>query len=155
MKTLSLILWWPVYIVAALVIQQQIPGVDALAPGFLISLQEKKKWQTAWLFLVFVLIQEGSGSLAFGSSLLWYGGQIALFLLAERLFVADNLLFVIMLSAGLGAYHGLVIWFMCMVQEAPLEYVFLLQECVLQAILTPLIWGLAAWLRPVTALRGD
>ena len=148
MKNLLRLLWWAAYIVAALILQQQIPGVDALAPGFLISLQDEKKWQSFWLFLLFVLIQEGAGSLGFGSALLWYGGQVALFRLAERLFVADNILFVLMLSTSLGAYRCLISWFMCIVQKVPVEYMLLIQESLLQTVFILFFWGIVCLFRP-------
>lgn len=148
MRNLLRLLWWTAYIAAALILQQQIPGVDALAPGFLISLQDGKKWQSFWLFLLFALIQEGAGSLGFGSALLWYGGQVVLFRLAGRLFVADNIIFVLMLSVGLGAYRWLITWFMCVVQKVPVEYTLLAQESLLQALLIPVLWGIACLLRP-------
>ena len=148
MNTLLRFLWWAAYIVAALILQQQIPGVDALAPGFLIALQDGKKWQSFWLFLLFVLIQEGAGSLGFGSALLWYGGQVALFRMTARLFMADNILFAVMLSTSLGAYRCLINWFMCMVQKVPVEYMPLVQESLLQAVCILVLWGLACLLRP-------
>lgn len=148
MRPLLRLFWWAAYILVALILQQQFPGVDALAPGFLLSLQEKKRWQTFWLFLLFVLIQEGTGSLGFGSAPLWYGGQIVLFRLTERLFVAGNPLFVLMLSASLGAFHCLLTWFMCIVQKLPVEYLLLGQESLRQALIIPVIWGFACLLRP-------
>ena len=148
MKKLLRLLWWAAYIAVALILQQQIPGVDALAPGFLISLQDGKKGQSFWLFLLFVFIQEGAGSLGFGSALLWYGGQVALFRLAERLFLADNIVFVLMLSASLGAYRCLITWFICIVQKVPVEYMLLVQESLLQALLIPILWGVACLFRP-------
>ena len=148
MKSIFRLLWWGMYIAGALIVQQQLPGIDALAPGFLLALQEKKPAQTVWLFVLFVLIQEGAGSLTFGSALLWYGGQIFLFRLSARLFVADNILFVLMLSASLGAFRGVLIWFMCIVQKVPLEYVTILQESIEQALIIPAIWGVAYLSRP-------
>jgi cell shape-determining protein MreD len=154
MNAVLSILWWAAYIMAALIVQQQIPGVDALAPGLLLSLQEKRVKQSVWLFLIFVLVQEGSGSLGFGSALIWYGGLVALFRLAERRFLADNALFICMLSSSLGVFHGLVIWFMCMVQKVPVEYIWLIRESVIQAALIPVIWGAACLFRPKTLCRG-
>lgn len=154
MRTIKRMLWWGTYIVGALVVQQFISGVDALMPGFLLSLQEKRTRQSIVLFMLFVLIQEGAGSLTFGSAVLWYGGQIALFRLSERFFVADNVLFVFMLSIGLGVYHGLLTLFMCAVQKAPVEYVLLLQESVIQAAIIPVIWGVAYFARPKTGAQG-
>ena len=154
MKTPALILWWATYIAGALMVQQSIPGVDALVPGFLLSLQEKKHWQSFWLFCIFVLIQEGSGSLTFGSAILWYGGQVLLFRVSQRVFVAENILFVLMLSASLGAYHFLLTWLMCSVQKLPLEYALLVRESLLQSVIIPVIWGLAYFSRPKAAIKG-
>ena len=148
MKSILRLLWWGMYIAGALILQQQLPGIDALAPGFLLALQEKKPAQTVWLFILFVLIQEGAGSLTFGSALLWYGGQIFLFRLTARLFVAGNILFVLMLSASLGVFRGVLVWFMCIVQKIPLEYVTILQESIVQALIIPVIWGVAYLSRP-------
>lgn len=154
MKFLRRLLWWGTYIAGALIVQQAVPGVDALVPGFLLSLQERRTRQTIWLFCLFVLIQEGTGSLVFGASLLWYGGQVALFRLSQRFFVADNLLFVFMLSGSLGIYHGLLEWFMCAVQKVPVDLTTLVPESILQAFIIPAIWGLAYFTRPRTALNG-
>lgn len=153
MRTYLRILWWALYIAGALIVQQNIPGVDALVPGFLLSLQERRHWQTFWLFILFVLIQEGAGSLSFGSSLLWYSGQIVLYRLSQRLFVADNILFVLMIAVSLGAYHGALVWFMSAVQKVPVEYAVILQESILQAVIIPVIWGLAYFTRPKTPAR--
>ena len=154
MKRLLRPLWWATYIAGALIIQQTITGVDALVPGFLLSLQERKPWQSFWLFVLFLLIQEGAGSLIFGGAVLWYGGQVALFRLSQRFFVADNLLFVFMLSVSLGVYHGALEWFMCAVQQIPMDYAVLVSESLIQALIIPVIWGLAYFTRPKTALNG-
>jgi hypothetical protein len=154
MKKAARIAWWATFIVGALIVQQSVPGVDALTPGFLLSLQEKRPRQTFWLFALFVLIQEGSGSLNFGSALLWYGGQVALFHAGLRFFIADSVLFVLMISAGLGLYRGLLVWFMSAVQEVPLDLVLLVQESLVQAAVIPVIWGLAFFSRPRSRIRG-
>lgn len=151
MKSAARVLWWATYIAGALIVQQSIPGVDALTPGFLLSLQERRPRQTFWLFVLFVLIQEGMGSLNFGGALLWYGGQVALFHASLRFFVADSLLFVLMLSGSLGLYHCLVVWFMGAVQGAPLDLATVAQESLLQAAIIPIIWGVAFFSRP----KGD
>ena len=151
MKTSVRILWWAAYIAGALIVQQHIPGVDALVPGFLLALQERKTWQTVWLFCIFVLIQEGAGSLAFGSAVLWYGGQVWLFRVSQHFFIAESIPFVFMLSAILGAYHFLLTWLMCSVQNLPLDFALLVLESIIQAAIIPLIWGLAYCIRPKAA----
>lgn len=153
MKGLARILWWATYIAGALIVQQSVPGVDALTPGFLLSLQERRPRQTFWLFVLFVLIQEGTGSLSFGSALLWYGGQVALFQASLRFFIADSVLFVLVLSASLGLYHGFLVWFMSAVQKVPIVFVSMVQESLLQAAIIPVIWGLAFFSRPKGTFR--
>ena len=141
-RLLLRLLWWGGYIVVALFLQQQFPGLDALTPGFLLALQERKTVQTLWLFLLFVLVQEGAGNLHFGMGMLWYGGQILIFRLSSRLFVADNILFVTILSASLGGYCAVLLWFMCVLQDVPLDYALLLRESLFQALAIPFIWSL-------------
>ncbi len=65
----------------------------------------------------------------------------------------DNILFVLMISVSLGAYHGVLVWFMSAVQKIPVEYAVILQESILQAVIIPVIWGLAYFTRPKTAVR--
>ena len=154
MKTSARILWWTAYIIGALIVQQNIPGVDALVPGFLLALQEGKTRQSVWLFCIFVLIQEGAGSLTFGSAVLWYSGQVWLFRVSQSFFIAESMLFVFMLSAILGAYHFLLTWLMCAVQNLPVQFMLLARESMIQAAIIPLIWGLAYFIRPRAAFSG-
>ncbi|MDR1360036.1 MAG: hypothetical protein LBJ82_03550 [Deltaproteobacteria bacterium] len=141
------LLWWAGYLAAAIFLQQQFPGLDALTPGFLLALQERRPVQTFWLFLLFALIQEGTGSLHFGMAMLWYGGQILIFRLNSQMFVTDNILFISILSASLGAYYGVLLWFMCVMLDIPPDYILLLRASLLQALAIPLIWGLARLFR--------
>lgn len=152
MKYILRLLWWGAYIIGALIVQQSIPGVDALMPGFLLALQEKNFRQSAWLFLLFVLIQEGSGNITFGGAILWYMGQVFFFRRCQRLLSSDNILFVFMLALILGAYHGALRWFMCAVQNVPVDYTNLVRESMIQVIIIPVIWGLAHFIRPKSAL---
>ncbi len=141
------ILWWAVYITVALVIQQHIPGVDALTPGFLLALQEKNKTQILALFFLFTFIQEGAGTLDFGMAMLWYGGQIILFHTSARLFVADNALFITMLSTSLGGLRAILFCFMCAIQSYPVDYRNLAHDTLAQILIIPIIWGIATRLR--------
>ncbi len=141
-------LWWLCYIVCGVCLQLMLPGMDALAPGLLLALQEGRHKLFIQLAAVFLLIQEGAGSLHFGAGLLWYAGLAVLFKFSARLFVADNLLFVAGLSAGLGAWRAAVQLFVCAVQDIPVDHTRLLQESLLQALLIPIVWGVALYLRP-------
>ena len=46
------ILWWLCYIALALIMQQQMPGIDVLAPGFLLALQMKNKKEMMRVLMV-------------------------------------------------------------------------------------------------------
>ncbi len=148
------ILWWLCYIALALILQQQMPGLDFLAPGFLLALQMKSKKEIFWLFLIFTLIQEGTGSLTFGTGMLWYGGQILFFYLSAHLFVADNILFVTILSLSIGAYRICLLLLMGAIQNIQMEYSMLLNEALFQAFLTPVVWGIAYLFRPQAMRHG-
>lgn len=151
MRTVYRTLWWAAFIAGGLIVQRAVPGVDALTPGFLLSMQEKRPWQSAWLFVLFVLIQEGAGNMSFGSALLWYGGQIVFFRLGLRIFVADDPLFLLILSLGLSIYRAALTMFMCLVQEIPIDTVVLVQDCLIQAVTIPIVWTIAYLTRPQRA----
>ena len=140
--------WWVAYTVIAICVQSFIPNWDALAPGFIIALQERNPWQTFWLFLVFTLIQEGAGGLGFGMAMLWYGGIIGIFHSSARFFVANNLLYMTLLSAGTALYRGFLLWFMCALQDIHLDYSAFTKASLVQFVLIPFVWGLAYLLRP-------
>ncbi|MDR1945925.1 MAG: hypothetical protein LBQ51_01995 [Desulfovibrio sp.] len=148
MKSLYRVFWWIMYTAGAVVVQQAVPGVDALMPGFLLALQEKRPRQILVLFIAFTLIQEGAGSLNFGTAVLGYGGAVLFFRMSHGFFVEDNIVFVVMLSACLGLYHGLLTWLMCAVQTVPVDFEQLVRESVIQTLIIPLIWGLAYFVRP-------
>lgn len=140
-------LWWLGFTVAALFAQSLFTGVDFLVVGLVISLQEKRWAQTIWLVLVFTMIQEGAGSLAFGASILWYGAVLGLFLVGRWLLEPRSLTFIMILGAGLGAWHyGLIKW-MVFLQDFEVSSRVLFWEGLVQAMVFPPAWGLAYRLR--------
>jgi hypothetical protein len=142
------VFWWFLYTAGALVVQQTVPGVDALMPGFLLALQENKPRQLLVLFVVFTFVQEGAGSLGFGTAMLSYAGAALLFRMSHGFFVEDNVVFISMLSVCLGLYHGLLIRLMCAIQTIPVDFELLLRESLIQTLAIPLIWAPAYWARP-------
>ena len=145
--TLRNLLWWAAFLVAGICAQQQAPGVDILVVALLIALQEKNLAQISLIVLVLILVQEGLGSLDFGSSLLWYALVIGLFFAGRWLFETENWLFILLLSVCLGAAHGGIFLLMARLQYAPVELAFLLDECILQALLTAVACKIAMVLR--------
>ena len=118
------------------------PGVDFLAPGLILSLQEEKPRASLILGLIWLLLQEGTGSLAFGTVVLWYGVLAAIFFLGHWLFEAKNFLFVVILGACLGVLHFGLMSVMTQLQDwrVPAGRVFL--ESLVQTAVFPVEWGL-------------
>ena len=87
-----------------------------------------------------ILVQEGVGTLDFGTSVLWYLLVITLFFAGRWMFETENWLFVLLLSGCIGLAHYGVIWLMTRLQFIPLDMTRLLDESILQALLTPFVW---------------
>lgn len=144
------IAWWILYIAIAIVLQSSIPGVDFFIPAYIIAIQERKIWQFVWVLVAFVFLQEGMGTLPFGSVLLWYATIVGLYIVTSWLFEAESLPFLILLSIALSIAHYAIIVFMCTLAGAVLDRNILLDECVYQMFLTPFIWQLAKYTRKGT-----
>ncbi len=142
------ICWWALFTMLAVWAQYFIPGIDFLAPGILVSLQEERPSVTAWLVLFWILLQEGMGSLFFGSALLLYGTLILAFYLGRAFFDPRSLTLMCFLGGLLGICHFL---FTLMILRLE-NMVFLLDrvffESVAQAVLLPLLWFVAHWFFP-------
>lgn len=141
------VIWWLLFIFCGIWAQSFLRGVDVLMVGLVVSLQEDRLPQTLWLLGALVLIQEGAGSLTFGSSLLWYAMLIALYAMGRWLFQARNLLFMVLLGAGMGLWHYLLVVLMTPLQEYQVALDRLFFESFLQALVFPLAWALASGLR--------
>jgi len=135
--------FWSLFTLAGLWMQSFMPGVDFLAPGLILSLQEEKPRATVVLGLIWLLLQEGSGSLAFGTVVLWYGVLTALFFFGHWLFEAKNFLFMIILGACLGVLHFGLMNVMTQLQDWRVQPGRVLLESVVQAVVFPVQWGLA------------
>ena len=117
-----------------------LPGTDVLVAGLFLALQERRPFQLAVVLLALILVQEGVGTLDFGTSVLWYLLVITLFFIGRWMFETENWLFVLLLSGCIGLAHYGVIWLMTRLQFIPLDTTQLLDESILQALLTPFVW---------------
>lgn len=141
------IIWWVIFIIAAIWMQQMLPGIDALIIGLIIALQEGRVSRIAWLLPVIILLQEGMGTLAFGTTILWYGCTIAMFFMGRWLFEVENFLFVFLLSTCLGLLHYVLSDMMASLQKLDLANRQLVDDSILQALFIPLTWRLTQLLR--------
>jgi len=147
--------WWGIFTITGIWLQQLVPGVDFLIPGLLYALQERNIPQLAWILPAFVLIQEGLGSLDFGAVILWYLTAIFVFMVGHWIFQAENWLFILMVSALTAASHYMVISLMCSLQALSFDRSLLLHDSVIQAALIPFVWKLASVSRRKVRLHED
>jgi hypothetical protein len=140
--------WWAAFTIVGVWAQHFLPGVDFLAPGLLVSLQEERPLGTAWLAVVWIMLQEGMGTLFFGASLLWYGVLVLGFLLGRTLFDPRSVTLMFLLGLLGGAAHFLVTFLVMGLEDMTFPMRRALIESVLQAGLLPALWFVAHQLFP-------
>ncbi len=138
----SKILFWTMFTLGGIWLQSFMPGVDFLAPGLILCLQEEKARTTAILGFVWLFIQEGTGSLAFGTAVAWYGVLTILFFFGHWLFEARNFVFMIILGACLGVLHFGLMNVMTQLQDWIVMPGRVFMESLVQAIVFPVEWGI-------------
>lgn len=142
MKNFRSILWWLCFIAGAIALQAAVPGLDVLTVGLIILLQERDYKNMLWLLPLFILIQEGMGTRAFGAVIVWYAAVILLFKMGRWLFEVENFIFVFLLSACLGAAYYAVAWLMAPLQNLPFNVQDTMDTSLIQAIFVPFAWRL-------------
>lgn len=149
MRNLHNICWWLIFTIMGIMIQAVAPGIDALVVGFIILLQERDYRTMAWLLPLFILLQEGMGTQAFGAVAVWYAAVAGAHTVGCRLFNAAGFLFVFLLSGCLGAAFVGVAWLMRPLQEGPgFDLQAMLDLGMIQAIYIPAAWWIFASMRP-------
>lgn len=111
--------WWAGYLVIALWAQEISGGFDFLAPGLLICLQSERWWAAAWAAALWILVQEGVGTLAFGVVIFFYAGMFVFFLLSRWLLEPENPLFIFFFSLLLAVWSWLALSGAVSFQELP------------------------------------
>lgn len=141
------LLWWALFTVSALWAQRLVPGVDFLAAGLAVSLQNETRTRSLVLAAIFVLLQEGVGSQPFGSALLWYWTLVLLQSLGGWLFQARSLPFMALLGLALGLTHFLLTFAMATLAVKGVPFDRVVSESLAQAVIFPLEWYLLdrAW----------
>ena len=137
------LLWWALYTCIGISLQAVLPGLDFLLPGLILAIQERKKNQFLWIAVLFLLIQEGSGSMMFGSTLVSYALAPALFYVGYSLFEVDSFPFIGLLSLCLGIVHYVTTALMSSLQDIPFHAPLVMDESVIQTLMTPFLWRFA------------
>lgn len=134
--------FWTAFILAGIWMQHFAPGVDFLAPALIVCLQQRRTTAAAWLGLLFIVLQEGMGSLAFGTLILWYAGLLVFYLVGRWLFESRNLLFIFVIGVGLSLWRFVLVRMMADLQGLTPARTQLIMECMAQAVVFALEWGL-------------
>lgn len=142
MKAFRAVLWWLSFLSVGVCIQALVPGLDVLAVGLIILLQERDYRNLVWLLPLFVLVQEGMGTRPFGAVIVWYAATIVLFRVGRWLFQVENFVFVFLLSACLGAAYYGVTWLMAPLQNLTFNVEDTLDKSLVQALFMPFAWRL-------------
>ena len=145
--TIINIIWWAFFLSLGLVVENLLPGADVLLIGLIIALQEGKIAQIIWVFLAVILLQEGVGTLAFGSSILSYTAIVLIFYAGRALLEQENILFVLMVAASAGIGHYVFTEAMAALQNISLPGQRLAMESFIQVLILPPLWILAFALR--------
>lgn len=132
--------WWAGFTLVGVWLQRLVPGVDLLAPGLLLSFQEERPPHTLALAVVWVLLQDGAGTLRFGYGMLVYGVLALFFLWVRWLFNARSFLFVFLSGLLCAGLHMPVVGVLSHLEELEFLWPRLLFEAGLQVVLFPLVW---------------
>ncbi|MBU1039515.1 MAG: hypothetical protein KKF77_00250 [Proteobacteria bacterium] len=141
-------LWWMAFTILGIWGQSMLPGVDFFAPGLAVSLRWQKPGATILLTVIWIAIQEGAGGLAFGYAILWYTILFALLTVGRWLLDPDSLQFQALLGLTLGLAHLLLLYLMAVLEMRAFPLGRVLGECLLQAVLYPILWYVAATMFP-------
>ena len=141
-------LWWLAFTVLCIWGQSMLPGVDFFAPGMAVSLRWQKAGATIVLTLAWVAIQEGAGGLAFGYAILWYTVLISLLTVGRWLLDPGSLQFQALLGLALGLAHFFLLYLMAVLEMRAFPLLRVLGECLLQAVLYPVLWYAAESMYP-------
>lgn len=153
-NNLLALFWWTTYTVLGVWAHKVIPGVDFLAPGIVLSMQEEAGHRTIWLAVIWILLIEGVGNLPFGYGVAWYGLLVGFYIVGRWLFEARSILFMMLLGAGLGVLHPMLVYGLSSLGNLTVPIKPLIWQGMAQAVIFPVVWLAADYLFP-KKLRQD
>ena len=137
---MRIVLWWLFFTALCIWVHSMIQGIDCFGPAILVLLHLKRIKEAVWLTPIWILINEGAGSLAFGLSVLWIGGLILFFFLLCQYLSSSNLLYLLTLSVLAGVWHLTVVRVMAALQELNIPSEDILMLGVKTAVAFPFLW---------------
>lgn len=148
------LLWWGGYTIIAVWAQMLIPGVDFLAPGLVLAMQERPVSRVVVLGILWTLLQEGIGGLSFGYGVAWYGLLAIMFVLGRWMFESRSVMFMYLLGVFLGILHPLLTLGLLSLESMQTAPDRLIVEGAIQAAVFPVVWWFAQHFFPAR-LKAD
>lgn len=116
--------------------------MDFFAAGIILCIQRQRAGAVALLLLVGILVQEGTGPLAFGTSILRYGVLVGFYLAGQRLFDEHSMAFALLVGAVFSITHYVSLKTMVALQDWVVLDLRILLECFLLFFVFLLEWAL-------------
>jgi len=142
------LLFWAGFFLAGVWLQRLLPGVDALAPGLLLSLQREPWPVAAAVAVVLIVVQEGAGSLDFGAGLLIYGLLVCGYAAGRSVFDARSAAFSALLGVGHALATALAARLLAGLQQFTFDMADLPVRLAVQAGLFVVVWQVVDRLHP-------
>ncbi|WP_291321116.1 hypothetical protein [Desulfonatronospira sp.] len=134
------IAFWAAFTILGIWGQYFMPGMDFFSPGLVVLVQSGYYSTALWMGLLWMLLLEGSGNLAFGTVILYYSGLLAAYFSASAFFEAKNLLFMAILYLFLSVLKKVLIQVMAGMQGLGQSVDFALEPVLVQFVLYFLLW---------------
>ena len=147
MRVARNVFWWVAFLVFGIVCQLYVPGLDALLTAVLLVTQERDYKTMVWLLPAIVLLQEGMGTLFFGSSVFTILAVIGLYRLASAIPVATRGFSHLLVIVGCGFFRGFFGWFFATLQNAPADMDLLVRDGLVETLYVLVSWPLLTVLR--------
>ncbi len=131
---------WIVFLMAGIVLQAALPGIDALLLGVILLIEERD-WRTmVWFVPAMVLLQEGTGTQDFGGTVMLIGLCVFLHRLCQPIAQASRLGFSLFFCPLMGGLFMFTNWFIATLEGLPAP-----MEDIVFTGLAETAWLLAGW----------
>ena len=114
--------------------------MDMFSPALLVLLQSGLFKAAIWAGLAWMLIQEGTGTLAFGTMILFYLGFAVFYFTGGMFFEVSNYLFTFLLFLFLSAYRAVLVSVMATLQDMKVTEHYSPEGILIQALILFSVW---------------
>ncbi|MCF8106289.1 MAG: hypothetical protein K9K64_12470 [Desulfohalobiaceae bacterium] len=139
---MSVPVFWLLFTALGVWAHSFIPGLDCFAPALIVCLHLRRYRTAFWLGSAWLLINEGAGTLAFGTSIVWYCGLILFFFLIQLFLSARHIYFALTMALFAGGWQFFVFSSMVRLQEFEVARGTLLSGSLSTMLFFPVGWFL-------------